>query len=317
MADPYIPQKLVEGRPEDIALCVACNYGCFVPAEAAQACTMNPRFGKEGDESLLIKPAAEKRKIMVAGGGPAGMEAARVAALRGHDVTLYEKSDRLGGQLNLLATTPNWEEWADVAEYFETQVKKTGVRVELGREVTAELVQKEKPDRVIIATGPTLEVPPVPGVWGKNVVSVFDVLADRVEVGERVAVWGGRHFAVYTADKLAAQGKEVMLATDLPKWGRGISPTIIIGYKIRFRMIGINAMREATLERITDTGMVLIHKGEEKTLEVDTVVIATVQRNRELAEALTIEKDFIAGDCRAPRRVFSAVHEGYAAGLKA
>lgn len=317
MADPYIPQKLVEGRPEDIALCVACNYGCFVAAEASQACTMNPRFGKEGDESLLIKPAAEKRKIMVAGGGPAGMEAARVAALRGHDVTLYEKGDRLGGQLNLLATTPNWDEWADVAKYFITQVQKTGVKVELGKEVTADLVQKEEPDKVIIATGPILDIPLVPGVKGKNVVSAFDVLAEKVTVGKRVAVWGGRHFAVYTADKLAQQGKEVILATDLPKWGRGISPTVIIGYKIRFRMIGINAMRDATLDSITDTGIVLIHKGEEKAFEVDTVVIATVQRNRELAEALGVEKDFIAGDCRAPRRVFSAVHEGYAAGLKA
>ena len=109
----------------------------------------------------------------------------------------------------------------------------------------------------------------------------------------------------------------MILVTDLAKWGRGISPTIIIGYKIRFRMIGIQALREATLERITDTGIVVTHKGEKKSFEVDTVVIATVKRNRELAEKLGVEKDFIAGDCRAPRRVFSAVHEGYAAGLKA
>ena len=317
MADPYIPRKLLEGRPEDIALCVACNYGCFVAAEAAQACTMNPRFGKEGDESLLIKPAADRRKVLVAGGGPAGMEAARVAALRGHDVTLYEKGDRLGGQLNLLATTPNWGEWADVAKYFVTQLRKTGVKVELGTEVTSELVQREKPDRVIIATGPILDIPEVPGVNGKNVISVFDVLEDRVPVGKRVAVWGGRHFAVYTADKLAAQGKEVILVTDLPKWGRGISPTNIIGYKIRFRMIGVHAMRDARLERITDAGIVVTHKDEEQIFEVDTVVIATVKRNRELARELGVERDFIAGDCRAPRRVFSAVHEGYAAGLKA
>ena len=254
---------------------------------------------------------------MVAGGGPAGMEAARVAALRGHDVTLYEKSERLGGQLNLLATTPNWDEWADVANYFMTQVRKAGVKVVLGKEVTRDLVQKEKPDTVIVATGPILDVPEVPGVNGPNVVSVFDVLAEKVAVGNRVAVCGGRHFAVYTADKLAAQGKEVILVTDLPKWGRGISPTIIIGYKIRFRMMGINAMREATLERITDRGIVVTHKGEEKTFEADTVVIATVKRNRDLAEQLGVDRDFIAGDCRAPRRVFSAVHEGYAAGLKA
>lgn len=317
MADPYIPQKLAEGRPEDIALCVACNFGCFVAAEATQVCTMNPRFGKEGDEDLKIKPAEKKKKVLVAGGGPAGMEAARVAALRGHDVTLYEKGDRLGGQLNLLATTPNWEEWADVVTYFATQVRKAGVKVVLGKEVTAELVGMEKPDHVIVAVGPKSVLPQVPGIDGENVVSAFDVLAGKVEVGQRVAVWGGRHFAVYTADKLAAQGKEVTLATDLPRWGRGISPTNIISYKVRFRMMGVFAMREATLERITDAGMVVTHKGEEKTIEVDTVVIALVERDKDLAEQLGVDKDFIAGDCRAPRRVFSAVHEGYAAGLKA
>jgi len=317
MADPYIPQKLAEGRPEDIALCVACNYGCFVAAEAKQACTMNPRFGREGDEELKIRPAEQKRKVMVAGGGPAGMEAARVAALRGHDVTLYEKEDQLGGQLNLLATTPTWEEWADVVKYFKTQVQKAGVKVELGKEVTAELVGKEKPDQVIIATGPKTVLPDVPGVDGKNVVSAFDALAEKVPIGDRVAVWGGRHFAVYTADKLAAQGKKVTLATDLPRWGRGISPTIIIGYKVKFRMMGVFAMREATLVRITDQGMVVNHKGEDKTIEVDTVVIATVERDRELAGELGLDKDFIAGDCKAPRRIFSAVHEGYNAGLKA
>jgi len=317
MADPYIPQKVAEGRPEDIALCVACNYGCFVAGTARQACTMNPRFGKEGDESLIIKPAAEKRKIMVAGGGPAGMEAARVAALRGHDVILYEKDDKLGGQLNLLATTPNWEEWADVTQYFITQLKKTGVKVEMGKTVTAELVEQEKPDKVIVAIGPKPVFPDVPGVDGKNVVTAFDVLADKVPVGDKVAVWGARHFATYTADKLAAQGKNVTLVTDQPKWGRGISPTNIIGYKIKFRMMGVMAMREATLERITDKGIEIIHKGEKKQVDVDTVIIATVDRDKQLAEEIGVEKDFIAGDCRAPRRVFSAVHEGYAAGLKA
>ena len=129
---------------------------------------------------------------------------------------------------------------------------------------------------------------------------------------------GGGGISRFTpADKLAAQGKEVTPCHRSPEVGQGDLSDHIIGYKIRFRMIGVNAMRDATLDSITDTGIVLIHKGEEKAFEVDTVVIATVQRNRELAEALGVEKDFVAGDCRAPRRVFSAVHEGYAAGLKA
>jgi 2,4-dienoyl-CoA reductase (NADPH2) len=237
MADPYLPLKVAEGRPEDIALCMACNFGCFVPKDASQCCTMNPRFGKEGDEDLIIKPAREKKKVMVIGGGPGGMEAARVAAMRGHDVTLYEKGDNLGGQLNFLATTPNWSEWADVVKYFATQLQKTKVKVECRKEVTSELVENEKPDVVIVATGVKINMPQVPGVDGKNVVSVFDVLGEKVTVGNKVAVWGGRHMAVYTADKLAAQGKDVTLVTDLPQWGRSISGTNMPGYMFRFEQM--------------------------------------------------------------------------------
>lgn len=317
MADPYIPQKVAEGRPEDIALCVACNFGCFVPAEAAQCCTMNPRFGKEGDESLIIKPADKKRKIMVVGGGPGGMEAARVAALRGHEVVLYEKEDKLGGQLNLVAKAPSLGEWADVAKYWITQLRKTGVKVELGKEVTAELVKQEKPDKVIIAAGPILEIPDVPGANGKNVVSSFDALSGKVPVGEKVVVWGGWFTAAHVADALAAQGKKVTLITDRKKWGVGLAPTNVIGCKMRFKIKGVKAIGDATLKQIKEDGVVIIDKtGAEQTIEADTVVIATFKKNRRLAEELGVEEDFIVGDCRAPRRVFGAVHNGYKAGLK-
>jgi 2,4-dienoyl-CoA reductase (NADPH2) len=278
---------------------------------------MNPRFGKEGDEDLIIKPAREKKKVMVVGGGPGGMEAARVAALRGHDVTLYEKSDNLGGQLNFLATTPNWSEWADVVKYFSTQLQKTKVKVECRKEVTAELVGNEKPDVVIVATGVKMNIPQIPGADGKNVVSVFEALGEKVTVGNKVAIWGGRHMAVYTADKLAAQGKDVTLVTDLPQWGRSISGTNMPGYMFRFEQNGVKTLSGASLEMITDAGMVITQEGKKQTIEVDTIIIATVKKNRQLAEELDVGKEFIVGDCRAPRRAFGAIHEGYAAGLKA
>ncbi len=318
MADPYIAQKVAEGRPEDIALCMACNYGCFTSTEAQQCCTMNPRFGKEGDESLIIKPTDTKRKVMVIGGGPGGMEAARVSAMRGHDVTLYEKEDKLGGQLNLVAQAPTLDEWAEVKDYWITQMKKTGVKVELGKEVTADLVKQEKPDSVIVATGPGINVPDVPGADGKNVVSALDALSGKVSVGEKVIVWGGWFSAAHIADTLASQGKKVTLVTDRKKYGAGVALTNNIGIKIRLKMGGVMALGGASLDKITDTGVEITDKrGEKQTIEADTVVIATFKKNRALAEELGVEKDFIVGDCRAPRRVFGAVHEGYKAGHKA
>lgn len=317
MADPYIPRKVAEGRPEDIRLCVACNYGCFTSTESQQCCTMNPRFGKEDDENLKIKPAAEKKKVMVVGGGPGGMEAARVAARRGHDVTLYEKENELGGQLNLVVKAPTLDEWEDVKTYWTTQLDKTGVKVELGKEVTKELVEQEKPDQVIIAAGPDTDVPDVPGADGKNVVSGLDALAGKVSVGNKVVVWGGWFTAAHIADTLASQGKEVALITDRKRYGAGIALTNNIGIKIRLKMGGVKAFGGANLKEITDNSVIFIDKrGEEQTIEADTVVIATFKKNRRLAEELGVEKEFIVGDCKAPRRVFGAVHEGYKAGLK-
>lgn len=322
MADPYLPLKVIESRPEDIAICPACNFGCFsfwagIRPGAHLKCTMNPRLEKEWDESYQVKPANEKKKVMVVGGGPAGMEAAMIAAQRGHDVSLYEKSDRLGGQLNYLAKAPFCEEWADVVKYFATQMNKTGVKVNLKRKVTANLIRTEKPDAVIIATGAKPQIPQIPGINRDSAITIFDVLSGKALTGRRVVVLGAKAAAIQTADYLASLRKEVTVVTELPRWGRDIPPTNKWGYRLRLRENGVKILRSTKVKEITDTGVVVVTPdGQEQLIEADTVVISTLEADKELERKLAGRTDQVqsVGDCVAPRIVHSAIVEGFLAG---
>ncbi|MFH0803028.1 MAG: FAD-dependent oxidoreductase, partial [bacterium] len=193
IADPYLPKKITEGRPEDIVICPSDNQGCFyfIFVDQLMGCMVNPRVGREWDETYQIRPAEKKKKVVVVGGGPAGMEAARLAALRGHDVTLYEKSNELGGQLKLGAKTPLLYDWYDLIKYYSTQVTKAGVKVELGKEATADLINKAGADVLILATGAKPAALKIPGIDKKHVTNVFDVLQEKVALGKKVAILGG------------------------------------------------------------------------------------------------------------------------------
>ena len=153
LADPELPNKAAEGRFDDIAPCAACGLGCVGEQMKMRSmtCVINPSVGREKEMALV--PAARRKRVLVAGGGPGGLEAARVAALRGHEVTLCEKGAKLGGQLNAAAMAPTKQEIALWIQYLAAQVEKAGVRVELNQEVTPQLIEERKPDVVIVATG--------------------------------------------------------------------------------------------------------------------------------------------------------------------
>jgi 2,4-dienoyl-CoA reductase (NADPH2) len=321
IADPELPSKLAQGREEDIAPCIACMQGCYnrVFHDQPVRCLINARAGKEWDKSYEIRPSPVRKKVLVVGGGPGGLEAARVAALRGHDVTLCEKGSSLGGQMKLASTTPYRGEMGNAIKYLSTQVRKQGVKLVFQQEVTPALVREMKPQVVIVATGSIPVIPEIPGAQHGQVVTAHEVLNGEVEVGPRVVVFGGRQIGVQTAEFLANQGKEVTIIEESSKIGRDITIFDVWGFRMRLSKLGVRVLTNSTPKEITLDGITVVSEKEEKTVPADTVVVAWKARaNKELWENLKgdIAALFAVGDCVAPRKAINAIHEGFRVGVQ-
>lgn len=191
IADPDLPEKYKNKQYEDIRKCIACNQGCFDSLLNFRSvrCIYNAQAGME--KEYEIRQTTRKKKVMVIGGGPAGMEAARVAALRGHHVSLYEKRNRLGGQLWYAYIPYGRGEIRNIIEYLETQIKKLEVKITLGKAVDEAVIELEKPDAIIVAIGAEPIVPPIPGIKREGVFLACDVLERRVNIGQDVVIIGG------------------------------------------------------------------------------------------------------------------------------
>jgi NADPH-dependent 2,4-dienoyl-CoA reductase/sulfur reductase-like enzyme len=211
IADPELPNKAREGRLDEILPCIGCWQGCQgkIAVQKPVSCLVNPRTGKE--TSYDIRPAEKPKKVMVIGGGPAGMEAAIVAAKRGHSVTLYEKADRLGGQWLLAAVPPGKEQLNSFTVWQKGELIRSGVKVVLNTEVTPELVSAEAPDAIIYAAGATPSVPPVPGIDRPFVHTAEEVLSGKVDLAGHAVVIGGGLVGAETAEHLAVHGCTVTI----------------------------------------------------------------------------------------------------------
>ncbi len=344
IADADLPNKAFWGCFEDINYCIACNQGCFDPIfeQKPQTCLVNPRAGAEG--KLTIKPALVKKKVMVIGGGPAGMEAARVAALRGHKVSLYEKKETLGGQLPLAAAPPGRHEFLNFLRYLENQLKKLQVTVRLRTEATALHVELEKPDVVILATGAEPTCPDLKGVDLPHVLRAWDVLAEEAVPGKEIVIIGGGAVGLETALFLAHQGtldaetlhflmfnqaepienlsallyrglKKVTVVEMLRKLGQdiGISTRWIILQDLT--RLGVKILTKARAKEITPQGVIIQREEKEEFIPADTVILATgVKPVNALYEHLQnkVKEVYLIGDAKEPRRALEAVAEGLA-----
>lgn len=346
IADPELPSKALAGKLEDVRSCIGCNQGCLdaVFSNRSVTCAVNVRAGREEEHSL--EPVLRPKNVLVVGGGPAGLEAARVAALRGHNVTLWEKNHRLGGQLNAAAVSPGRKEIGTLVNYLTGQITKLGVEVILNKEATEKNILEFNADAVIMATGASPMTPSIPFGEGAQVVQARDVLEKGISTGKRVVVVGGGDVGCETALFLAAKGTldpqtlHFLALNDAEPWERLIElatrgvkevtvvemrkvPAANMGPTTRWtvlqdlRRYGVRVLTGAAVKEIQGDGVVVQTASGEEKLPADTVVLAMgAMPESELCERIkeTVKEIYMVGDAVTPRKIQDAIYDGFLAG---
>jgi len=312
VADPELPNKALAGEVTRVRKCIACNVCLDSDYDGHITCTVNSTAGRE--KELEIVPAPETRRIVVVGGGPAGLEAARIAALRGHRVTVFEQNGQIGGQWRIAACPPHKQEFLSLLDWFAGELERGGVKVTLGKKATREVVANLKPDVVIVATGAAPLLPPIRGIDRKEVVHAWDVLKDQVSIGKRVLVIGGGATGLETAECLAEHGKKVTVVEMLGNFGIDMGGTVSFHLRFRLKKLGVELIKNTRVQEIGDSGVKVSKDGREETWHgFDTVVVALGVKSRDdLAEALSgvVPEIRVIGDAARPGKGVDAIRQG-------
>ena len=316
LADPDWGTKIAAGKACDIRRCISCNKGCTDAIQNRQflSCVLNAENGYENTRS--IQPAAQKKKIAVLGGGPAGLEAARVAALRGHDVTLFEKTTSLGGQLNIACVPPRKEEMRRAAQDLIHAVCNAGVHLCMGQTRTAEQLKDAGFEAVINAVGAHSAAPRIPGIDSVNVADAWKVLAGEQQVYGTVAVIGGGMVGCETAEYLAAHGCKVSVIEMMDKIAAGESTTILPTLLENYKTYGVEQYPSHKVKEFRMDAVVCENKdGAEVTIPCDYIVLAMGARSNEFdaaaLEAASIPVYSIGDAAGKAADISNAIRTGY------
>jgi 2,4-dienoyl-CoA reductase (NADPH2) len=344
ITDPELPNKARTGRLDQAVYCIACNQGCFdsIFSGTAVHCVLNPLAGRENEFSL--DRTRSPQNILVAGGGPAGMEFALAAASQGHRVTLFEKEQRLGGQINLAMVPPGKEELGGIVRSLAARMKQAGVEVVLGQALTADRVRELKPDLLVVATGARPISLQVPGVDRPHVFDAWDVLQDKVpHIGSKVVIVGGSatgcetaHYitslnaadpAVYAflmyhnaedprtaMDMLHNPGREVTVIDVVDRMAANVGRTQRWSLMKSLRLMGVRLLTGTGLVEITDDAVIVDLGGRREAIPADTVIMAVGARpldelSREVQESGL--KTITIGDAKKTRCITDAIREGF------
>ena len=328
LADPELPDKAREGRAQEIVPCLACS-NCLADIlssyrtwgrPAWTSCAVNPAAGREHEGGLAAAPAP--KRVLVVGGGPAGLEAARVAALRGHRVVVMEREGVLGGKLVVGSLPPHKEEIANLVRSLALRARRAGAEIVAGTEADGETVAAQKPDCLVVAVGAVPVVPPFPGVGGANVFLAEEVLAGRKTPRGSVVVVGGGMVGCETAEYILVKiggVKEITVLEMLDRMAADVSPTYRPFFLARLKRQGIRMVTGAKVTGITPEAVEAELGGERRSFAADTVVLAVGYRpDRAAVERFLglVPETYVIGDCASPRKIKEAMEEGFLTGRK-
>lgn len=321
ITDPDWVNKVAEGRPEDIRPCVSCCQGCIGSGMKGNSitCILNPQAGHETDPEFQITTAPVRKKVLVIGAGPAGLESAIVAHDRGHDVTIWEKSGEIGGSINIAKLPPRKDAFNKILRYFKHNIEKRGIKVEFGKTADLDSVREFAPDSLIIAAGGKDFVPPIKGIDGKNVHSFRDVFVNGIDA-ENVVVLGGGQVGIELAEWLGERGVHVTIVDLLPSVGGDMFPAVKEPIMFKLEDYGTTILTETKTLEIDDKGLTIMRNGKEYRLPADAVVVSTGMHTQpELEEQY---RDIVPEDCSVGDTIvnqgdiMSAVHSAFKAAIK-
>ncbi len=318
LADPEFCNKALTGQEEDIRPCLSCHMGCMgrIFAGKPMCCAVNPTVLRE--ESFALTPALTRKKVLIVGAGVGGMEAARVSAIRGHEVELCERSGQVGGKLEAAAAPSFKEDDQRLVEWYERQIKRLGVRLRLNTEVTPEMIRESDADVVIIGNGADPIIPRIPGAEKPNCITSIDALLGLKEVGQKVVVVGGGLVGCETALKLMKDdGKEVVIVEALPKLMSSGIPTPVPNAQMLVDLIAdskIVCYTGSPITEVTDRGCIIDHDGGKLEIVADTVCMAVgfrPDRSLYLAVQGCGKEVYEIGDGKQTANILTAVWDAY------